>query len=719
MAGHWHLHDMQKSATWGNSNAEIIDDVVKKAKEESLALFLGAGVSFYSGIPGARALEERILEVLPLDRQDVQTVLCSNLPFEAFMELLALNSNIDRLLDIFRAGKPNRNHRLVAKLTKAHLIKTIVTTNFDALLEMALEEEGLERDRDYRVFYQEQQFSELNYEELNQLDATTLLKLHGSISDEQSIRMNMRNVAGRAHVAARANALQYAFSASYHRNVVILGYSCSDRFDISPLIRNLKEPTSQVFLVEHNQLDQPPESITRRTRLANGNPNPFVNFKGCDMVQNTDRLVNRLYTPFVKLATPQKTVTTEEGRSWLGLVDDWNAGLGDYAQATTCATLLVNASSPRRAIAYLEQASSKARSEGNPAWESEMSTRLGMAYFELLDYQRATRYFGMSLRTRRLLGDYRSIALIYMNLGNIRSRLHDYMTAIRLFGYCLATCRPMIDEDIICECTMDLGMAYQGLGDLDKAIKYYLDAIEMSRKLGTKYSESLALSNLANALYESGDFKTAARLHANSVALQRAIGERQEEASSMVSLAADWSALGRTKKAIHLLLSASAMYRELDDKDGQATTLGDIAVACYDIGKTDLAALCADSFARMAPEMTDKCAEFYLCANIGKAGQLHGDYERASVMLEKALQIARERHDMWGESACWFLLGTVRHNLGDIDEAIVFYEKSKEIFIELKDERSLDMVHARLAVAHQRHRLPGQAKKTRRRSTGL
>ena len=711
---------MKKSATSGNSNVEIIDDVVKKAKEESLALFLGAGVSFDSGIPGARALEERLLEVLPLDRQDVQTVLSSNLPFEAFMELLALNSSIDRLLDIFKAKQPNRNHRLVAKLTKAHLIKTIVTTNFDVLLETAFEEEGLERDRDYCVFYQEQQFSKLNYEELDQLNATTLLKLHGSICDEQSIRMNMRNVAGRAHVAARANALRYAFSASYHRNVLILGYSCSDLFDISPLIRSLEEPTSQVFLVEHNQLDEPPESITRRACLANGNPNPFINFKGYDMVQNTDRLVDRLYTPFLKLATPQKTVTTEEGRSWPSLVDDWNAGLGDYAQATTCATLLANASSPKRAIAHLERASSKARSEGNPAWESEMSTRLGVVYFELLDYPRATRCFGMSLRTKRLLGDCRSIALIYMNLGNIRSGLHDYKTAIRLFGYCLATCRPEIDEDMMCECTMDLGMAYQSLGDFDKAIEYYLHAIEMSQKLGTKYSESLALSNLANALYESGDFETAAKLHANAVALQRAIGERQEEAGSRVSLAADWSALGRTKKAIHLLLSASAMYRKLDDKDGQATTLGNLAVVCYDIGKTDLAALCADSFARMAPEMSDKWAEFKLCANIGKAGQLRGDYERASTMLERALGIARERHDMWGESACLFLLGTVRHNLGDIDNAIVFYEKAKAIFIELEDERSLDMVNARLAVAHQRHRLPGQAKKKAgRKSTRL
>jgi NAD-dependent SIR2 family protein deacetylase len=58
-------------------------------------------------------------------------------------------------LDVFDLGKPNTNHVLLAKLARAKYLKTICTTNFDQLIEKALQSERLVKGKDFQVFYKE------------------------------------------------------------------------------------------------------------------------------------------------------------------------------------------------------------------------------------------------------------------------------------------------------------------------------------------------------------------------------------------------------------------------------------------------------------------------------------------------------------------------------------------------------------------------------------
>ncbi len=74
---------------------------------------------------------------MDVQREDKTVILEGNLPFESFMETLIKNSQTtDGLLDIYKGAKPNKNHRLMAKLARIGKLKTIVTTNFDQLIEI-------------------------------------------------------------------------------------------------------------------------------------------------------------------------------------------------------------------------------------------------------------------------------------------------------------------------------------------------------------------------------------------------------------------------------------------------------------------------------------------------------------------------------------------------------------------------------------------------------
>ena len=132
-------------------------------KEGEFAIFCGAGISRNSGLPLANDLKQSILGKLPIDKKDIDEVMNSNLPFEAFMEILSENTNISKIIDIFKRGEPNTNHIMIARFCKKGYLRTIFTTNFDLLIENALEKEGLRENVDFKRYFNEEHFSEIDY----------------------------------------------------------------------------------------------------------------------------------------------------------------------------------------------------------------------------------------------------------------------------------------------------------------------------------------------------------------------------------------------------------------------------------------------------------------------------------------------------------------------------------------------------------------------------
>ena len=214
-----------------------IDAILLELKEsitvKQTVVFCGAGISRHSGLPLANELVRYVLEMLNVLKEQTETIINSNLPFEAFIETLREASDIDRILDIFHLGIPNTNHILLAKLAKAKYLKTICTTNFDQLIERALQSEGLVKGEDFQVFYKEDDFSHIDWDD----DKIHLIKIHGSVEDKDNMAVTLQQVAKQELSAQRMRVIEHIFSKGADQNVLVLGYSCSDVFDISPQIK--------------------------------------------------------------------------------------------------------------------------------------------------------------------------------------------------------------------------------------------------------------------------------------------------------------------------------------------------------------------------------------------------------------------------------------------------------------------------------------------------
>jgi len=246
-------------------------------------VFFGAGVSFNSGIPlvignkNHEGMIDNIMRHLDLSEGQIQEVIRQEIPFEVFIEDLQMGSDIKPLLEIFELGSPNHAHKFFAHCAKKGIVTTFVTTNFDLLLETALEEAGVV----YDTFSSDSEFLKINWES----NRTKLIKLHGTVADKSQLGIIIRNVAQKRYSKEFQYVLRHIFSKDICSHILFLGYSCSDVFDISPIIESLQgQGAPEIHIIEHGG----EELVDIGMVSAKDKKNPFHGYSGRRYSGNTD-----------------------------------------------------------------------------------------------------------------------------------------------------------------------------------------------------------------------------------------------------------------------------------------------------------------------------------------------------------------------------------------------------------------------------------------------
>jgi NAD-dependent SIR2 family protein deacetylase len=181
----------------GTEVSVTIDNIIEGINSGISIVFCGSGISRNSGLPVVKELIPYILQKLDVSEDDKKLILDKDnypkIPFEAFMQILHDNIFFDNLIDIFNKGEPNVNHLLLAKLIKTGKLRTIVTTNFDRLIERALsfEPQALLEGKDYDVLFMEKDFNNIAWSE----DRIRIVKIHGSVDNKETMAITLNWVA--------------------------------------------------------------------------------------------------------------------------------------------------------------------------------------------------------------------------------------------------------------------------------------------------------------------------------------------------------------------------------------------------------------------------------------------------------------------------------------------------------------------------------------------
>lgn len=556
-----------------------IAGISKSIGEKELALFCGAGISKNSGLPLANELKRYILGKLAIDEKDMAEILYSALPFEAFMEAISENVDISKLLDMFKEGKPNTNHILIARLARNGYLKTIFTTNFDLLIEKALEEEGLKRDEDFEVYYDEEQFSRIDFDNVDGR-ITRIFKVHGSVEDKDSIRTTLEVVASKTLSDMRMGLMRYLFSTARHKKVLILGYSCSDDFDITPQIKSVVENQKEIVLVDHCHSEIRVEDIKTKSFK-----NPFKRYPGSRIVYDTDKFIEQLWTSFKPTIGEYELRKSEA--AWGEYVDHWARGVEEnkgYRKYFIAASMFYMISSLGKAIEYSNRSLENAKKTDEKEGESKSYRRLGDAYYGLGDFDRAIGCYEKSLEIAKELEDKPGELECYSGLGDAYWRLGNFSRAIEYHEESLDIAKAIGDKAQESRCFKNLGLAHHGLGDFAQEIKYSRKSLEIAKEIGDKVVESRCYANLGLAYRSLGDFNKAIEYHEKSLNIARKLGDKAQESTCYGSLGVACRRLGDLNRAIEYHEKSLNIAKELGDKAVESACYINLGVAYHGLG---------------------------------------------------------------------------------------------------------------------------------------
>jgi tetratricopeptide (TPR) repeat protein len=631
----------------GSRLGEVISELAESIGSGQAAVFCGAGISLNSGLPLAGQLVACVLDKLNTPPEERQALLEARLPFEAFIQILGKTTDLAPLLSLFDAGKPNPNHLLLANLVKMGRLTTIVTTNFDCLIEEALNREGLEASRDYRLLYKEQELQEVDWT----IDEPRLVKIHGSVHDPVNMAITLEHVASRILLESRRKAIEHIFCSGPHRNVLVLGYSCSDLFDLCPAIENLEGTLKRIFYVHHSDKECVEEVALQEEA------NPFHRFHGVRLFCDTDLLINALWRSFVAAELPGARVAT----SWRGSVDQWySRGCARHSEAFG-----------QSVLGYL------CLSGGSPL---SMSQSLPIA---------GLRHYQQALEMVRTLGDRREEFLALIDLGNAYGILGDLQeSALRLLQ-CLSLAQDLGDQFFEAQSLLNLASTF--LHDENGKLAWLAD---MELPMGPSPSYRELVVRQAMRYCEKA-------LRIVSAIDKPTVDTRKVESGLLANLGRCHNTLGQMLgEAVHYEHQVSCMERaqqlsqEIGDVVCRAGDLFDLAAVLGMLGKEDLAVSHLREAVALFHGLGRREEEGLARDLLEELRQRRGPFEEAQAGFQEALEVTeqglaadREASNRRGEVKHLILLGGACYILGQHRKAIEQFERALAVITEIFGER--------------------------------
>lgn len=625
-------HNKEKPVSTIHLLDYTINEIIGGINAKELVLFCGAGISRISGLPIVKEFVPYLLSLFNIPDRDTQLLLDNDnypkIPFELFMEIILENSKTDSVLNVYNLGNPNTSHILLAKLLIKNNLKTIVTTNFDSLIEKALKAEGF---KDFDVIYTEADFDNIQWQE----DRVRIIKIHGSAHDKEamnSMSVTLKQIANQDLSLSRKSIIDHIFSNGNHKSVLILGYSSSDIFDITPQIEAISRGRKKVYYIQHSEIRKV-EDI--RIQI---DKNPFKEFKGSvRLYYNTDTFIETLFNKTIE--DEYQYITSEA--DWGHIVEDWyDKIINEYKESIKYfipGVIFLNISEYSTAIKYFEKALEI--KVNDRSIKDDCLGNLGTAYAEQGEYEKAISFYKevigekllQLLITKKLnlvnlpIIDLKGKGATLANIGNVYASQRKYKNAIQYYELSIEVSRYISNEKGLASSLMCLGNSYAGLAKYVEAKGYINQAMHIAKKNGDKKSEAGCLGNLGIIHISEGKIDEAITLFRRAETIFKYIGDKSRKAIWSNNLETANRYLGRYNEATENYNYALETVRQAENKQKGGGLL-------------------------------DKNA-----------------YEAAIKHYSKALEIAKEIGIDYIEEACLGNLGDVYLRLGRYEEATKIY----------------------------------------------
>jgi tetratricopeptide (TPR) repeat protein len=609
-------------------------EVARLISERRVAVFCGAGVSRPSGLPVVSEVLADLFAWLELGPVEVAQVTAAAIPFERVMELiLAELPSRKPFLDLFNVGTPSLFHHFISALHERQLIRLVATTNFDRLLEHALESSPSRGP--FEVAIEPAQLCSLIEPSTENL---RIAKLHGCVSRPQTIATELYMVGSALLTPARRSAIESVFASGLHSHVLVLGYSCSDVFDIGPILTSLGGGSKAVLFVSHRPIQVGADPVLE---LCDCPPSTSTFPNWTAVATDTGQLIATL----CDLLDLEPHGVPEQPPIWRSALQVWLADCAVSKPASrklAASAILAAAGMVEAAIGRITMAMTLAERVGDR--DALTYCHLDLAHRKI----RHTGALGAAAEhievARRLLGQMpargRELRLVHLE-ADLAKLTGDFAKSVACLEKAIDLCENHLER---ADSEYLLALLYRKTGEYQKSERHFHQALTAFDAAGNLVDKARAVGDLGNLYAEIGDLEAAVEQYQQGLELSRLAGDKHGEGVRHANLGMVAIRQGDVDRGIAELTWSIDAARVAGDVAALGSRIGNLGMIFYRERQLDAALSRFEEARELASRAGNRDLELRWISNIGvtlgrlgRTGEAIDRFEEAQTGLSEIL----------------------------------------------------------------------------------
>ncbi|MFX0090692.1 MAG: tetratricopeptide repeat protein [Candidatus Hodarchaeota archaeon] len=607
--------------TWWQMNHSILDALTEEAREY---------------IPDINNLTEKIKK-----REEE-----GKLPPEFVAELITerFGESYFEVLQALEGETPNQVHFWLATLAKAGLVKTIITTNFDTLIERAFKSLGVP----LRVLVEPKDYEGVDLSFSKTERACLLLKLHGTAT-KPSTCIDTLAERKRGFPPVINQLINDMGKETFW---VILGYSGAD-------------------------LDAEPNYLGLRTR-STSSPGFFWLH-----LPNT--------TPLPIVSELAHLYGSKRGMIEFGVLPDWLNGL---------TTILPSQISPPKPLTLSPQKLQETKMEATKKvilharnWAKERGIAESAIVLIDLAIKAGQRQDAQKALLKLLEGEKDleltefGLGIVYQDLASIASHFGENEKALSYYQKSRSYYQKIENKEGEFYTLQAIASLLQNFGRYKEAEEQLMEYLEFARKADEPDVLAGAFGVIAHFYNETGQFQKALDLLQEALPLSIQHGLEEQRAGILIQLGQVVDEFGRTEEAENYLLQAKEIYTRLGNDSSLSVILRRLASISWKRGENEKSSQLLEQ-ARIKAELAgDKVALVKIERRKGLILIQQGNYPDAEILLQKTAKEAETMGEFEMLIITWQDLAFTLQMQGKINKALEVYNK----LIGTAEEAGLDV----------------------------
>ena len=693
-----------------------MNEISNLFSEKRVYIFLvGAGISMDppSYVPSARMFVDELFKYYTPEKEIEVLSKLDSLRYEFLVEKVQdlFDKEVKFLDYLDEVKEPNANHVFLANMIMRY--NYVITTNFDYLLEMALKNKLAQLPMYYG--YQKKVMIIITKEDYEKdvRSQFPIIKIHGSKWDCIKGRSTKNSLITTISALGKEREKGKTFAIEpykrklidmimQYRDLVVMGYSGSDDFDIGPMLKELNG-VKRIIWIDHDEKTESDE-IYKYNPVEISNLNSISNISKLDYMlleiasrnnievykvrTNTINFVrNRLAPIFNERFYTLKEDSSKKVPSFSEYMKE------NHFKATNSSKYRLSheiysdlgeiQSAERTALAGL----SYAMEESNDINEMYFTNALGLLYLTKGDLDRALEKFNETLKLTDKLNQINEKIGVLINIGEYYRNKGDLKNALK---YMIDASNLTIEETpnlLKFSIINNLGVIYRSNGDIQNAIKNIEMALEIAEIMGDLFRKALCYNNLAGIYVSQGLLNPALTNASEALKIDELLGDLDDMASTLNTIGNIYRIAGQYNQALNYLDRAYRTSEKIQKLRIKALAANSIGVIYFESGKLDMAMKMYNESYHLRKDMGDLSGQATSLNNIGMVSRAKRDYTTAQNLFSQSIEITEKIGEKTHLAVRYANMGSIHEVRREFNKALEDYKKALAI------ERSQQNLH--------------------------